>query len=170
MVEAQGPVRSAMWFRSILSRQSLNRDMEQNLFCLAENPVFQFFAFWPHWTPVCRTIYACVRGGWASSQYTKTSSPAAASFEAGSVLDPAVVVLYPRARHVGGRNKPIGEMVKTPRHPPQIAEADKFKKPYIKVVWDSCLWDSGRWGGWKIILGLIPPFFRDIWSHETSNT
>ena len=46
--------------------------------------------------------------------------------------------------------------------PPQIPEADKFKKPYIKVVRDSCLWDSGRWEGWEIILGLIPHFFRDI--------
>ena len=46
----------------------------------------------------------------------------------------------------------------------------KFKKPYIKVVWDSCLWDSGRWDGWGIILGWIPPFFRDIWSHKTSET
>ena len=46
----------------------------------------------------------------------------------------------------------------------------KFKKPYIKVVWDSCLWDSGRWDGWGIILGWIPPFFRDIWSRKTSET
>ena len=69
---------------------------------------------------------------------------------------------------VGGRNKPIGELVKTP---PQIPLADKFKKPYIKVVRDSCLWDSGRWEGWEIILELIPPpFFRDIWSHKTSET
>ena len=62
--------------------------------------------------------------------------------------------------YVGGRNKPIGETLNTP--PPQIPEADKFKKPYIKVVWDSCLWDSGRWDGLEIILGLILPFFRDI--------
>ena len=27
------------------------------------------------------------------------------------------------------------------------------------MVWDSCLWDSGRWDGWGIILGLIPLFF-----------
>ena len=61
--------------------------------------------------------------------------------------------------YVGGRNKPIGETLNTP---PQNPEADKFKKPYIKVVRDSCLWDSGRWDGWELILGLIPPFFRDI--------
>ena len=35
----------------------------------------------------------------------------------------------------------------------------KFKKPYIKEVWDSSKWDSGRWDGWGIILGLIPLFF-----------
>ena len=28
----------------------------------------------------------------------------------------------------------------------------------------------GRWDGWEIILGLIPPFFRDMWSHKTSET
>ena len=38
----------------------------------------------------------------------------------------------------------------------------KFKKPYIKVVWDSCLWDSGRWDGWGIILGWIPFFFASF--------
>ena len=59
-------------------------------------------------------------------------------------------------------------MVKT--HPPQMPEAPKLKKPDIKSVLDSCLWDSGRWDGWEIILGLIPPFFRDIWSYKTSET
>ena len=38
------------------------------------------------------------------------------------------------------------------------------------MVRDSCLWDPGRWEKWEIILGLIPPFFRDIWSHKTSET
>jgi hypothetical protein len=37
-----------------------------------------------------------------------------------------------------------------------------FKKPYIKVVRDSCLWDSGRWEWWGIIMGLIPPYYHDI--------
>ena len=31
-------------------------------------------------------------------------------------------------------------------------------------------WDSDRWDGWGIILGFISPFFRDIWSHKTSET
>ena len=31
-------------------------------------------------------------------------------------------------------------------------------------------WDSDRWDGWGIILGLIPPFFGDIWSRITSET
>ena len=44
----------------------------------------------------------------------------------------------------------------------------KIRKPYIKVVCDEQKWDSGRWDGWQIILGLIPPFFRDSWSHKTS--
>ena len=30
--------------------------------------------------------------------------------------------------------------------------------------------DSGRWDGWGIIIGWIPLFFRDIWSHRTSET
>ena len=38
------------------------------------------------------------------------------------------------------------------------------------MVRDSCLWDSGRWDGWEIILGWIPFFFRDNWSNETSET
>ena len=38
------------------------------------------------------------------------------------------------------------------------------------MVRDSCLWDSGRWEGWERILGLIPPYYRDIWSHKTSET
>ena len=38
------------------------------------------------------------------------------------------------------------------------------------MVRDSCLWDSGRWDGWGIILGLTSSFFRDIWSHKTSET
>ena len=46
----------------------------------------------------------------------------------------------------------------------------EIKKPYIKVVRDSCLWDSDRWEGWGIIMGLIPPYYRDIWSHKTSET
>ena len=46
----------------------------------------------------------------------------------------------------------------------------KFKKPYIKVVRDSCLWDSGRWEWWGIILELIPPYYRDIWPYKTSET
>ena len=42
--EARGPVRCAIFFRSILSRQNpLNRHMEQNIYFLPENPVFQFF-------------------------------------------------------------------------------------------------------------------------------
>ncbi len=35
----------------------------------------------------------------------------------------------------------------------------KIKKPYIKLVRDSCLWDSGRWEWWEIILGWIPVKF-----------
>ena len=46
----------------------------------------------------------------------------------------------------------------------------KFKKPYIKELWGLKKWDSGRWDGWGIILGFIPPFFGDIWSHITSET
>ena len=46
----------------------------------------------------------------------------------------------------------------------------KFKKPYIKEVWGLKKWDSGRWDGWGIILGFIPPFFGDIWSRITSET
>ena len=43
MVEARGPVRSAMCFRSILSRQNgLNRHMEQNIFFWQK---IQFFSF-----------------------------------------------------------------------------------------------------------------------------
>ena len=38
----------------------------------------------------------------------------------------------------------------------------EFRKPYIKVVRDSCLWDSGRWEWWEIIPELIPPYYRDI--------
>ena len=38
-------------------------------------------------------------------------------------------------------------------------ENRKIKKPYIKVVRDSCLWDSGRWEWWEIILGWIPVKF-----------
>ena len=26
------------------------------------------------------------------------------------------------------------------------------------------------WDGWGIILGWVPIFFRDIWSHKTSET
>ena len=67
--------------------------------------------------------------------------------------------------YVGGRNKPIGKTLNTP---PQIPEADKFKKPYIKVGRDSCLWDSGRWDGWEIIIGLISLFFAtsDLTKHQ----
>ena len=46
----------------------------------------------------------------------------------------------------------------------------KFKKPYINELWGLEKWDSGRWDGWGIILGLISPFFGDIWSHITSET
>ena len=46
----------------------------------------------------------------------------------------------------------------------------KIKKPYIKVVRDSCLWVSGRWEWWEIILGWVPSKFRDIWSYRTSET
>ena len=46
MVEARGPVRCAMSFRSILSRQNaLNRHMEQNIFFW---PKIQFFSFSPY--------------------------------------------------------------------------------------------------------------------------
>ena len=38
------------------------------------------------------------------------------------------------------------------------------------MVLDSKKWDSDRWDGWEIILGSIPPFFRDIWSNKTSQT
>ena len=80
---------------------------------------------------------------------------------------------------------PMGPKGRRPYHPRQLwgsffpflggkirqkLKKRKFKKPYIKVVWDSCLWDSGRWDGWGIILGWIPPLFRDIWSHKTSGT
>ena len=42
--EARGPVRCAMSFRSILSRQNaLNRHMEQNIFLLADNPLIDKF-------------------------------------------------------------------------------------------------------------------------------
>ena len=47
MVEARGPVRCAMSFRSILSRQNgLNRHMEQNIFFGRKHifSVFQFFS------------------------------------------------------------------------------------------------------------------------------
>ena len=44
MLEARGRFRSAICFRSILSRQNgLNRNMEQQKEKLAENPVFLFF-------------------------------------------------------------------------------------------------------------------------------
>ena len=46
----------------------------------------------------------------------------------------------------------------------------KIKKPYIKVVRDECLWDSGRWEWWEISLELIPPYYRDIWPYKTSET
>ena len=46
----------------------------------------------------------------------------------------------------------------------------KFKKPYIKVVRDSCLWDFGRWEWREIILELIPLEFHRIWSHKTQET
>ena len=43
-LEARGPFRCRICFRSILSRQNgLNRHMEQTRKGLAENPVFQFF-------------------------------------------------------------------------------------------------------------------------------
>ena len=38
------------------------------------------------------------------------------------------------------------------------------------MVRDSCLWDSGRWEWWEIILGWIPLKFRGIWSYRISNT
>ena len=40
-------------------------------------------------------------------------------------------------------------------------ENRKIQKPYIKKS-RVCLWDSGRWEGWDIILELIPPYYRDI--------
>ena len=50
-----------------------------------------------------------------------------------------------------------------------MPEADKFKKPEIKVVQDSCLWDSGRWDGWEIILGLISFFSRHLVAQNVGN-
>ena len=38
-------------------------------------------------------------------------------------------------------------------------ENRKIKKPYIKVVRDSCLWDYGRWECWGIIRDSSPFFF-----------
>ena len=46
----------------------------------------------------------------------------------------------------------------------------KIKKPYIRLVWVSCLWDSDSWEEWERILEPIPPYYRDIWSHKTSDT
>ena len=54
----------------------------------------------------------------------------------------------------GYNRAPIGE--KTDRGK---SEKPKIQKPCIKLVRDSCLWDSGRW---EIILGLIPPYYRGI--------
>ena len=38
-------------------------------------------------------------------------------------------------------------------------ENRKIKKPYIKVVRDSCLWDSGTWDRWERILDSSTLFF-----------
>ena len=43
----------------------------------------------------------------------------------------------------------------------------KIKKLDIKLVWDYCLWDSGKWEWWEIILGWIPLEFHGIWSYKT---
>ena len=46
MLEARGPIRSAICFRSILSRQNcLNHHMKQNIHFLSENQVFSVFLF-----------------------------------------------------------------------------------------------------------------------------
>ena len=45
------------------------------------------------------------------------------------------------------------------------AEAPPTKKPY-----NSCLWDSGRWEWWEIILGWIPLEFHGIWAFENAKT
>ena len=63
MVEARVPVRSAIRFRSILSRQNgMNRHMEQTKCFLAENPVFQFFALKDLYRTPC--VWLCAMQAW----------------------------------------------------------------------------------------------------------
>jgi len=45
-----------------------------------------------------------------------------------------------------------------------------FNKPYINVVREASIWDSGWWEWWGIVLGRIPIDFRDIWPYKTSET